>query len=128
MSVIQDAYRFVLWHKEMIETAPLQVYASALIFSPTNSLTRKVFSDEETRWINLKPKVEADWDACLQTLKGHESSITSVVFSATASDWHLTQMRRQSILWKRLQAMVPPFYGKRYSRYILAFNQIQEIS
>lgn len=30
----------------------------------------------------LKPRMEADWNACLQTLEGHGGSVTSVAFSA----------------------------------------------
>jgi len=78
---IKDARRFLLSHKGSIEIAPLQVYVSALIFSPTNSLTRRLFTQEEPSWIELKPRVEANWNACLQTLEGHDGSVSSVVFS-----------------------------------------------
>ena len=80
--VVKDARRFLLSRRGGIEVAPLQVYASALIFSPTNSLVRRLFSREEPSWIELKPKVEDDWNACLQTLEGHTGSVSSVVFSA----------------------------------------------
>ncbi|KAL2890567.1 Vegetative incompatibility protein HET-E-1 [Ceratocystis lukuohia] len=79
--LINDAHRFFLFHAGVIEIAPLQVYFSALIFSPTNSLIRRIFSHQEPDWIEVKPKVETDWDACLQTLEGHEEIVTSVVFS-----------------------------------------------
>ncbi|PHH54951.1 Vegetative incompatibility protein HET-E-1 [Ceratocystis fimbriata CBS 114723] len=79
--LVNDAHRFFLFHAGVIEIAPLQVYVSALIFSPTNSLIRRMFSHEEPDWIELKPKVEANWDACLRTLEGHREGVTSVVFS-----------------------------------------------
>ncbi|KAL2888384.1 Vegetative incompatibility protein HET-E-1 [Ceratocystis lukuohia] len=79
--LVNDAHRFFLFHAGAIELAPLQVYVSALIFSPTNSLIRQMFSHEEPDWIELKPKVEANWDACLRTLEGHQQTVTSVVFS-----------------------------------------------
>ncbi|KAL1888008.1 hypothetical protein Cpir12675_006342, partial [Ceratocystis pirilliformis] len=79
--LVHDAYRSLLLHKGIIEVVPLQIYISALIFSPTNSLIRRVFSREEPDWIELKPEVEANWCACLRTLKGHGNSVTSVVFS-----------------------------------------------
>ncbi|KAL2884620.1 Vegetative incompatibility protein HET-E-1 [Ceratocystis lukuohia] len=78
---VKDAWRFLLSHAGVIEIAPLQVYVSALIFSPTNSLMRRIFRDEEPSWIEPKPRVEANWDACLQTLEGHSDYVTSVVFS-----------------------------------------------
>ncbi|KAH7247440.1 uncharacterized protein BKA55DRAFT_66651 [Fusarium redolens] len=80
--LLQDARRFILSHKRPIEIAPLQVYASALVFSPTRSLVRQVFLEEEPDWIISKPIMEADWNACIQTLKGHDAWVNSVVFSA----------------------------------------------
>ncbi|KAL2887316.1 Vegetative incompatibility protein HET-E-1 [Ceratocystis lukuohia] len=79
--IVRDARRFLLFNSRVIEIAPLQVYDSALIFSPTNSLIKKIFSHEEPDWIKTKPRVEANWDACLQTLEGHGDSVQSVVFS-----------------------------------------------
>ncbi|PHH53411.1 Vegetative incompatibility protein HET-E-1 [Ceratocystis fimbriata CBS 114723] len=80
---VKDAHRFLLFYGGVIEVAPLQVYISALIFSPTNSLIRRMFRHEEPDWIKLKPKVEANWDICLRTLEGHHSGVSSVVFSNT---------------------------------------------
>uniref|UniRef100_A0A0D2XSJ5 NACHT domain-containing protein n=1 Tax=Fusarium oxysporum (strain Fo5176) TaxID=660025 RepID=A0A0D2XSJ5_FUSOF len=80
--LLRDARRFILSHKRAIEIAPLQVYASALVFSPTRSLIRELFQNEEPNWITLKPRVESDWNACLQTLEGHCDSVNSVAFSA----------------------------------------------
>lgn len=60
---------------------PLQVYASALIFSPMNSKTRIQYEDREPSWVIQKPDMEYQWSPCLQTLEGHSDSITSVLFS-----------------------------------------------
>ncbi|KAL2885879.1 Vegetative incompatibility protein HET-E-1 [Ceratocystis lukuohia] len=79
--IVKDAHRFLLFSVGIIEMAPLQVYASALIFSPTNSLIRQQFRHEEPNWIEVKPKVETDWNVCVQTLDGHDDAVVSVVFS-----------------------------------------------
>ncbi|KAL2887565.1 Vegetative incompatibility protein HET-E-1 [Ceratocystis lukuohia] len=79
--IVKDAYRFLLSNARVIEIAPLQVYSSALIFSPSNSLIKQIFRHEEPGWIKVKPRVEENWDACLQTLEGHTHFVTSVVFS-----------------------------------------------
>ncbi|KAJ5882837.1 uncharacterized protein N7473_011099 [Penicillium subrubescens] len=63
-SVYKDGRLFILAYKEVIEFGPLQVSASALVFSPSGS-----------------PKVEINWNACLQTLEGHGDNVTSVIFS-----------------------------------------------
>jgi WD40 repeat protein len=82
MELLRDARRFILSYKRAIEIAPLQVYASALVFSPTRSLFRELFEKEEPNWITLKPRMESSWNACLQTLEGHGDSVNSVMFSA----------------------------------------------
>ncbi|KAK3371787.1 hypothetical protein B0T24DRAFT_579249 [Lasiosphaeria ovina] len=79
--LVRDMLRFILSHRLPIETAPLQTYASALVFSPVNSVVRKLFEVEEPSWITVKPKVEDHWSACLQTLEGHDDTVDSVAFS-----------------------------------------------
>lgn len=76
-----DMHRFALSHWTMIEKAPLQVYLSALIFSPANSLTRKLFALKEPDWIVQKPRVEQSWNSCLARLVGHHGTVSSVSFS-----------------------------------------------
>ncbi|KAL6352385.1 hypothetical protein LRP88_14152 [Fusarium phalaenopsidis] len=80
--LLRDARRFILSHMQPIEIAPLQAYASALVFSPEHSLIRELFKKEEPGWMISKPRMEADWNAYLQTLEGHGSVVMSVVFSA----------------------------------------------
>jgi WD40 repeat protein len=79
--LVQDARRFVMYHKGAIEGYPLQTYASALMFSPTGSLIRQLFQHEEPKEITLKPGMSDSWSACLQTLEGHSSEVSSVAFS-----------------------------------------------
>lgn len=65
----------------VIEEAPLQIYSSALIFTPENNIVRKHFENCVPSWIYIKPKVQENWNATLQTLKGHGGWIFSVAFS-----------------------------------------------
>lgn len=81
LSIVRDANRFVLYNRGIIEKAPLQVYASALVFSPTMSRIRTLFQHERPSWINTSPRVEENWSPCLQTLEGHTSWVYSVAFS-----------------------------------------------
>jgi WD40 repeat protein len=81
INLVQDARRFIQYYKWAIENTPLQVYASALIFSPAHSLTRKLFKQEKPEWILTKPAMQDDWSSCLQTLQGHAGSVTSLAFS-----------------------------------------------
>jgi WD40 repeat protein len=65
----------------IIEQAPLQIYCSALVFTPTKSIVRTQFEKDIPTWIQTKPNVQEDWSAALQTLEGHSSSVYSVAFS-----------------------------------------------
>ncbi|KAF5579465.1 heterokaryon incompatibility protein het-E-1 [Fusarium pseudocircinatum] len=63
-----DAHRFISRHKPAIEMAPLQVYASALIFSPQCSIIRQQFSTQMPGWTIVKPEMESRWDNHTQTI------------------------------------------------------------
>ncbi|PVH67593.1 hypothetical protein DL98DRAFT_443228, partial [Cadophora sp. DSE1049] len=78
---IYDTKRFVLYNRSAIEKAPLQLYCSALVFAPKNSIVRRNFEGCIPDWIQLKPKVQAHWNAALQALEGHTDWVTSVAFS-----------------------------------------------
>ena len=78
---MRDARRFVLESRYIIETAPLQVYASALLFSPEASTVKRQFLEELLEWIERLAMVEKDWTPSLQALEGHSSSVRAVVFS-----------------------------------------------
>ncbi|KAL2834663.1 WD40-repeat-containing domain protein [Aspergillus pseudoustus] len=58
---LQDATHFVDYHRHMIEETPLQVYTSAVIFSPTASRVRLLFESQISPWIQGRPLMEADW-------------------------------------------------------------------
>ena len=78
---MHDARRFVLESRYIVETAPLQVYDSALLFSPEASTVKCLFSEELPGWIERPPIVEKDWTPSLQALEGHSDSVKAVVFS-----------------------------------------------
>jgi hypothetical protein len=53
LTMIQDAKRFILYNRSVIEKSPLQVYASALLFSPRVSLIRRQFLGQEPLWVEV---------------------------------------------------------------------------
>ncbi|KAF1831217.1 NACHT-domain-containing protein, partial [Decorospora gaudefroyi] len=79
--LVYDVHRFVMYYKQAIESGPLQAYGSALLFSPKQSVMRKLFQHEGLEGIVLKPGMSDGWSACLQTLEGHSGSVGSVAFS-----------------------------------------------
>ncbi|KAN0087267.1 Quinonprotein alcohol dehydrogenase-like superfamily [Elaphomyces granulatus] len=78
--ILYDANRFLSSHSSIIEEAPLQVYCSAIVFSPRTSITRRLYSDYVPKWILHKPTIFEDWSPYLQTLY-HSSFVTVVAFS-----------------------------------------------
>ncbi|KAH6707609.1 hypothetical protein BKA61DRAFT_420165, partial [Leptodontidium sp. MPI-SDFR-AT-0119] len=80
-ALIHDARRFVVYSRSVLEQAPLQLYCSALIFSPEQSIVRAAFEKCIPTWIQRKPRVQAHWSAALQTLEGHSDWVNSVAFS-----------------------------------------------
>ncbi|KAI0469031.1 vegetative incompatibility protein HET-E-1 [Xylaria cf. heliscus] len=76
-----DGIRFIRAFKYIIEKAPLQIYSSALLFAPEQSVIRRQFERKIPNWISLRPKVPNVWGPSLQTLEGHRYSVSSVTFS-----------------------------------------------
>lgn len=81
-SFVKDAERFILEFRPVLETAPLQVYISALVFSPKISIIKRQFSYELPNWIERLPSVEEAWPASLQTLESDSYLVTEMIFSS----------------------------------------------
>ncbi|KAF8540104.1 vegetative incompatibility protein HET-E-1 [Trichophaea hybrida] len=81
LGFVYDAKRFVLNARSIIETAPLQIYCSALVFSPWRSGIKRQFWDQTPLWIKNTPVVPADWNPSLQSLEGHLDWVRAVAFS-----------------------------------------------
>ncbi|KAK4078309.1 uncharacterized protein Triagg1_3325 [Trichoderma aggressivum f. europaeum] len=80
-AMIRDIKRIILINRWSLDEAPLQIYSSALIFAPEQSVIRNMFRDQIPPWISLLPQVESNWDACLATLEGHSEGTIAVNFS-----------------------------------------------
>ena len=80
-TLLHDTQRFILFNRYAIETAPLQAYSSALVFSPSMSEVRNIYWAPKPSWITTAPTVAANWSPCLQCLEGHWDSGNSVAFS-----------------------------------------------
>ncbi|KAN0085554.1 Quinonprotein alcohol dehydrogenase-like superfamily [Elaphomyces granulatus] len=78
---LKDAEKFVLKHRSIVERAPLQIYGSALVFSPMRSEVRIQHWKERLSSIKNVVGIREGWDPCLQTLEGHSSSVKAVAFS-----------------------------------------------
>ncbi|MCJ1467401.1 hypothetical protein MMC07_006025 [Pseudocyphellaria aurata] len=78
---VNDAKRFILEFRNIVEKVPLQLYNSALIFSPEASVVKRCFREQMPEWIENLPKVDQNWTSSLQTLEGHSDQVCAVAFS-----------------------------------------------
>ncbi|KAF2623300.1 HET-domain-containing protein, partial [Macroventuria anomochaeta] len=78
---VHDMKRFAWYGRAAVEQAPLQVYYSTLMFTPSNSVVKQQFAHKFPVCIKRSPQVESDWNALLQTLEGHSGGVNAVVFS-----------------------------------------------
>lgn len=70
---LRDARRFVLKHRGVIEMAPCQVYSSAILFSPDNSIIKATFLPEVPTWVAKLPEAAHDWDPTVHVLDSESS-------------------------------------------------------
>ena len=80
-AIVYDAKRFVLSNSSCIEEMPLQLYVSALVFSPKNSVIKNQYLNQFPTWIKVFCVNEDNWSPLLQTLEGHSDYVQAVAFS-----------------------------------------------
>ncbi|KAF3066744.1 hypothetical protein CFAM422_008944 [Trichoderma lentiforme] len=66
MHYVWDAHRFIQMFGKVIQDAPLQVYVSALLFSPSKSIIRQSFQTESPYWVRILPNTPKDWTSCVK--------------------------------------------------------------
>ncbi|KLJ11401.1 hypothetical protein EMPG_09706 [Blastomyces silverae] len=79
-ALVYDMKRFILNFRSAIEISPLQIYSSALVFSPKKSIIRQQFWNHLPPWIMDVVSVEEDWNPSLLTLE-HSRAIDELFFS-----------------------------------------------
>ncbi|KAF3181042.1 hypothetical protein TWF751_010250 [Orbilia oligospora] len=69
---LYDIRRFVQYHQAIIAENPLQIYSSAVLFSPQESIIAKLFSDSLPEWIIAvggRENIYKDWGSLIQTFR-----------------------------------------------------------
>ncbi|KAK4445593.1 hypothetical protein QBC34DRAFT_306562 [Podospora aff. communis PSN243] len=80
-----DAQRFLDFNAETMIAYPLQVYASALLFSPTNTLMKELFAEEEPGWVSIGSGMErSHWSPWIRTLNCMTGMTDGVVIAKPA--------------------------------------------
>lgn len=78
---MQDVLQFLTRHYYTISQWPLQVYSSALVFSPESSLVRQLNITLLPQWLQQVPQVEPEWPSLWLTLESHSDRVISLAFS-----------------------------------------------
>jgi WD40 repeat protein len=114
VEILRDANTFLLYHVDMIERYPLQVYASALVFTPTGSVVRQSFHDAHPRWINMNSGMEAEWTNCVQVLDTWDVGVSEVDFIIGTS---LLKSRssNQIMLWNTVTGLCLRMFERPYN-------------
>jgi WD40 repeat protein len=84
LNLIDDCERFVLGFFDVIEESAVHIYHSALLWSPTSSLTRQLYSGQMTTEVKLVNAVDAQWNVCIRTISIPNYSL-AVTFSHSGS-------------------------------------------
>ena len=79
-AIVKDANRFLLSNNSIVQKAPLQVYASTLVFSPRKSQIREENLSYYSVWFKYGPAVEDHWGNELQVLE-QDDCVTGVALS-----------------------------------------------
>ncbi|OKL61940.1 hypothetical protein UA08_02648 [Talaromyces atroroseus] len=94
-----DACRFILYHRPVIEMAPLQVYYMATIFSPTASPVRQQYSSQRPRWISRSPFMQQHWEAMEQISVFGPRSFSGLTISCDSSKAAIGVMKDSFYIW-----------------------------
>jgi WD40 repeat protein len=80
-TLLKDINFFVRDNRHIADQAPLQLYASSLIFAPECSQVKSLFKSCMPRWLDIPPKVADVWQDDSSVFEGHTRNITAMEFS-----------------------------------------------
>jgi WD40 repeat protein len=81
VEILVDAYQFARHNQYIADLAPLQLYASALVFAPDLSLIKTLFKSCMPSWLSSRPRIEGTWRSDVLKFEGHTSYIMAIAFS-----------------------------------------------
>jgi WD40 repeat protein len=81
LPLLCDCERFTHEFFSVISISSLQVYHSALLFTPKESLIQKTFGKELYAPMKVYNATDRAWDLCIRTMEGHTGRVFSVTFS-----------------------------------------------
>ncbi|KAK1254185.1 hypothetical protein MKX08_008180 [Trichoderma sp. CBMAI-0020] len=98
-ALLRDTRRVILSNRAIIDISPLQIYYSAVVFAPEQSIVKMKFQNELPVWLTISPPLPSEWDACLQTLEGHSSLVCTAEFSHNSKILASSSLDGTIIIW-----------------------------
>ncbi|KAJ7145668.1 hypothetical protein C8R44DRAFT_845105 [Mycena epipterygia] len=81
MQLLRDCEHFTREFFTVLSTCALQVYHSALLFTPENAVIKQTYLGSMDLPVKMYHGVGNNWNACIRTIDGHGSQVEAVVFS-----------------------------------------------
>ncbi|KAJ6527949.1 putative WD-repeat protein, partial [Mycena vulgaris] len=81
IELLSDCERFACEFFTVISTCALQIYHSALLFTPKDTKIRKVYSGQMDLPLHILNAVGNTWHPCMRIMDGHSAWVKSVAFS-----------------------------------------------
>ncbi|KAI0479835.1 putative WD-repeat protein [Xylaria cf. heliscus] len=78
---LHDVLCFMRANMVIMRTAPLQIWSSALVFAPKESIVRQTYRNDIPRYISSLPQTQTSWDTYLFTFDVGHINIRDVNFS-----------------------------------------------
>lgn len=86
---MDDSIRFVQANSALLEISPLQLYSSALLFAPHQTIVRNTFEklhiEKLTPWIKKIPRIDERWGESIQAIESGQFDIGGLSFSPNSS-------------------------------------------
>ncbi|KAL6819959.1 hypothetical protein V8C40DRAFT_276463 [Trichoderma camerunense] len=137
-AVVQDATRFLYAHSPIIDATPMQLYISALIFSPRTSLIRRIYQHHIPSWILSIPSLSESWNPQLRQL--YYPSWAQVIayssdgkFVASGHNdskiclWDATTGAQRRVLTGHSRAVVSLSFSPNSSLLVAMYRRIHEV-
>ena len=113
---VKDAKKFLLRTRSIFEFYPLQLYSSALVFSPSKSIIRVLFNeiaqdvsvDGVTR-VDIESGLDQDWETqstAMQVLEGRLEDVQALAFSSESSKLASLSSRNLVEIWDMTTSQV----------------------